>query len=203
MQVCRSIVGKYTLLLINIYLFYNIKEGFLTCFGVLLGIERRLPTALPSCQLLSFLISLCLSHFLSLQREGGECHDAAIRSFVIVWLQAAYRRWLYHKDFEEEVIPFREQLAIAFQFLDDKSLSSYLRRMTKQACIFTGLILSAMDVLQSYVDRTGNVQSAAILSSYVCPQRFKDRRAERWLESYRNLLDGFKKVTVASSSGWL
>jgi len=101
---------------------------------------------------------------------------------------------------EEEVIPFRERLAIAFQFLDDKSLSSYLRRLTEQACsrgdidgiILTGLTLSGMDVLQSYVDHTGDVQSAAILSSYVCPQRFKDRRAERWLESYRDLLDGFK-----------
>lgn len=101
---------------------------------------------------------------------------------------------------EEEVIPFRERLTIAFHFLDDKSLSSYLRRMTEQACsrgdidaiIVTGLTPSGMDVLQSYVDRTGDVQSAAILSSYVCPQRFKDKRAERWLESYRDLLDGFK-----------
>jgi hypothetical protein len=101
---------------------------------------------------------------------------------------------------EEEVIPFRERLDLAFQFLDDKSLSSYLRRMTEQACsrgdinaiILTGLTLSGMDVLQSYVDHTGDVQSAAILSSYVCPQRFKDKKAERWLENYRDLLDTFK-----------
>ena len=53
-----------------------------------------------------------------------------------------------------------------------------------------GLTFSGMDVLQSYVD--GDVQSAAILSSSVCPQRFKDRRAERWLESYRDLLDTVK-----------
>ena len=56
-------------------------------------IERRLPTALPSFQLLSFLISLSLLHFLSLHREGGECHGASISSFVFVWLQAAYQRW--------------------------------------------------------------------------------------------------------------
>ena len=98
---------------------------------------------------------------------------------------------------EEEIIPFRERLAIAFQLLDVKSLSSYLRRMTEQAClcgdidaiILMGLTFSGMDFLQSYVDRTGDVQSAAILSSSVCPQRFKDRRTERWLESYRDLLD--------------
>ena len=59
-------------------------------FGVLLGIERCLLMALPSFQLLSFLISLSLMRFLSLHHEGGECHGAPIGSFVIVWLQAAY-----------------------------------------------------------------------------------------------------------------
>ncbi|KAJ3501958.1 hypothetical protein NLJ89_g9102 [Agrocybe chaxingu] len=101
---------------------------------------------------------------------------------------------------DEEVIPFHERLAIAFQFLDDKALSSYLRRTTERACdegnidalIVTGLTPAGMRVIQSYVDHTGDIQSAAILSSYVCPQKFKDRRAERWLEAYRDLLDGFK-----------
>lgn len=101
---------------------------------------------------------------------------------------------------EEEVIPFQERLAIAFQFLEDKSLSSYLRRTTERAClrgdidaiIVTGLTPSGLDILQSYVDCTGDVQTAAIMSSYVCPQKFKDRRAGRWLETYRDLLDGFK-----------
>ena len=49
-----------------------------------------------------------------------------------------------------------------------------------------------MDILQSYVDRTGDIQTAAILSSYVSPAKFSDLRAERWLEAYRDLLDGFR-----------
>jgi hypothetical protein len=101
---------------------------------------------------------------------------------------------------EEDVIPFRERLSIAFQFLDDKALTSYLRRTVERACshgdidalIVTGLTPAGLRVLQAYVDRTGDVQTAAILSAYVCPQKFKDRRAERWLEAYRDLLDGFK-----------
>jgi len=101
---------------------------------------------------------------------------------------------------DEDFIPFRERLAIGLQFLDDKALSSYLRRLTDVACedgsieglILTGLTPSGMRVIQSYLDHTGDVQSAAILSSYVCPHRFKDKRVERWLESYRDLLDGFK-----------
>lgn len=101
---------------------------------------------------------------------------------------------------EEEVIPFRERIAIAFQFLDDKTLSSYLKRTIEHArlhgdidaLIITGLTPTGMNILQAYLDRTGDVQSAAILSSYVCPQRFKDKRTEKWLEAYRDLLDGFK-----------
>ena len=101
---------------------------------------------------------------------------------------------------EEEALPFRERLAIAFQFLDDKALSSYLRRTVDRSCtrgdieglIVTGLTKPGMDILQSYVDFTGDVQTSAILSSYVCPSKFPDPRAERWLEAYRDLLDGFK-----------
>jgi len=101
---------------------------------------------------------------------------------------------------EEEALPFRERLAIAFQFLDDRALSSYLRRTTDRSTargdidgiIVSGLTKPGMDILQSYVDRTGDIQTAAILASYVCPSKFPDSRAERWVDAYRDLLDGFK-----------
>jgi hypothetical protein len=101
---------------------------------------------------------------------------------------------------EEEALPLRERLAIALQFLDDKALSSYLRRTTDKSCargdiealVVTGLTPAGMNILQNYVDRTGDVQTAAILSSYVCPLKFTDVRVGRWIEAYRDLLDGFK-----------
>jgi WD repeat-containing protein mio len=101
---------------------------------------------------------------------------------------------------EEESLPLRERLSIAFQFLDDPALSSYLRRTTDlsiargdiSGIIITGLTQPGMDILQSYVNRTGDIQTAAILSSYVSPAKFSDPRVERWLEAYRDLLDGFK-----------
>jgi len=76
---------------------------------------------------------------------------------------------------EEESLPLRERLAVAFQFLDDKALSSYLRRTADRSSstgdigglIITGLTPPGMDILQSYVDRTGDIQTAAILSSYM------------------------------------
>ncbi|KAJ7163782.1 hypothetical protein C8R43DRAFT_988631 [Mycena crocata] len=101
---------------------------------------------------------------------------------------------------DEEIIPFRERLAIAFQFLDDETLTSYLHRCVENSChrgdidglVVTGLTKRGMDILQSHVDRTGDIQTAAIMASYTCPFRFNDARVERWVEAYRDLLDGFK-----------
>ena len=101
---------------------------------------------------------------------------------------------------EEDVIPFRERLAIAFQFLDDRTLKSYLQRIARDASqtgnidaiIVTGLTKQGLDVLQAYVDRTGDVQTVAIMGSYVSPVKFQDRRVDKWLNTYRDMLDGFR-----------
>ncbi|KAJ7067827.1 hypothetical protein C8F01DRAFT_1115851 [Mycena amicta] len=127
---------------------------------------------------------------------------------LIIRLQDPYFRALlthltlgdWSEVLDEEVIPFRERLAIAVQFLDDKTLTSYLHRCMLNSTqrgdidglIVTGLTRRGLDILQSYVNRSGDVQSAAILASYVCPAKFRDARAERWIEAYRDLLDGFK-----------
>uniref|UniRef100_D8PQ50 MIOS-like alpha-solenoid domain-containing protein n=1 Tax=Schizophyllum commune (strain H4-8 / FGSC 9210) TaxID=578458 RepID=D8PQ50_SCHCM len=98
---------------------------------------------------------------------------------------------------DEEMLPFRERLSIAFQFLDDKTLTSYLHRVSDKfgdidALMVTGLTKAGVNVLQDYVDRTGDLQTAALLGSYVCPRRFEDQQVERWIETYRDLLDAFK-----------
>ncbi|TFK53760.1 hypothetical protein OE88DRAFT_1656037 [Heliocybe sulcata] len=101
---------------------------------------------------------------------------------------------------EEEALPLRERLVVAFQFLDDKALSSYLRRTADRAIahgdieglVITGLTKAGMDILQNYVDSAGDVQTATILSSYVCPAKLRDKRAEMWLEAYRDMLDGWR-----------
>ncbi|THH17490.1 hypothetical protein EW146_g3338 [Bondarzewia mesenterica] len=101
---------------------------------------------------------------------------------------------------EEEVLPLRERLAIALQFLDDDALSAYLHRVAERAVgrgdveglVVTGLTSTGIDVLQSYVDHTGDVQTAALLGTYVHPHRVRDTRIERWLDTYHDLLDGWR-----------
>ncbi|KAF8322197.1 hypothetical protein DL93DRAFT_1270336 [Clavulina sp. PMI_390] len=112
----------------------------------------------------------------------------------------------------ETTLPLRERLAIALLFLPDDELSKYLRRLVEdlnrtgdiEALFITGLNLAGVDVLQSYIDTTGDVQTAAALVSYVAPARWKpdrrtakdkdikDPRPERWVQAYRNLLDSWQ-----------
>ncbi|KAG5640585.1 hypothetical protein DXG03_008004 [Asterophora parasitica] len=136
---------------------------------------------------------------------------------LIVRLQDPYLRAMlthlalndWSEVLQEESLPFRERLAIAFLFLDDKAISSYLHRCLNRALSqgdIDGIIVpglsgkSGLDILQGYVDRTGDIQTAAILGSYVCPPKnlllaratLLERRVQRWVEGYQDLLDGFK-----------
>ncbi|KAG7098505.1 hypothetical protein E1B28_000449 [Marasmius oreades] len=125
-------------------------------------------------------------------------------------------------------IAFRERLALAFIFLDDWSLSSYLRRCNQMAknpeqmdddigldlIAVTGLASpEGREVLGWWVDRTADVQSAALLGwmGLTCnihffqpnnaktekgkaarARREDKKRVERWVEIYRDLLDSWQ-----------
>lgn len=156
---------------------------------------------------------------------------------LIVRLQDPYFRALlthlalndWMEVLEDESLPFRERLAIAFQFLDDKAVGTYLRRCVDRAVHrgdVDGVVVAGvgsrrgMEIVQGYLDRTGDVQSAALVGSLVCPPqaarggpgrgrgnendgvgggkegarslKVGERMVERWVESYQDLLDGFK-----------
>jgi WD repeat-containing protein mio len=97
--------------------------------------------------------------------------------------------------------PLQERLQMALHFLDDTSLSGYLRR-TVEACkaegalegiLLTGLTPVGLSIIQSWMDRgCGDVQSAALLGALVVPGRIRDERARRWAEAYTGLLDRWK-----------
>jgi len=99
----------------------------------------------------------------------------------------------------EESLSLTERLAIAFQFLGDKDVSSYLRRIVDscshsgdiEGLMITGLTTQGVDILQMYVDVTGDVQTAAILGN-LNPAMARDPRADRWLDTYRDLMDSWK-----------
>ncbi|KAH9915044.1 uncharacterized protein BXZ73DRAFT_92696 [Epithele typhae] len=101
---------------------------------------------------------------------------------------------------EEDVLPLRERLAIAFHFLDDKELSAFLRRVADRAVhdgdalglLVTGLAgPPGIALLDAYVDSSGDVQTAALLAS-LPPSLARDSRGARWMTAYRDLLDGWR-----------
>lgn len=98
---------------------------------------------------------------------------------------------------DEHALPLRERIGIALRFLSDKDLNVYLKRVADamvargelEGLILTGLTPRGIDLLQSYVDRTSDVQTAAIMAQFAVPRYFKDPRADHWIDCYRNLLN--------------
>ncbi|KAJ4483259.1 hypothetical protein J3R30DRAFT_3284977 [Lentinula aciculospora] len=113
--------------------------------------------------------------------------------------------WLEILHDEEDLLPFYERLALAFCFLDDTALSTYLRRCREHALSKNGgdvdaLVVTGLgtpegrEIISLWLDRLGDVQSAALLGwtglGRLMPKI--DSRVIRWVESYRDFLDSVK-----------
>ncbi|KAG8762831.1 hypothetical protein FRC11_007612 [Ceratobasidium sp. 423] len=129
------------------------------------------------------------------QKLGSRLEDPYLR---IMMAHLAFDDWI--TVVEEVAIPLRDRLNIALRFLDDGQLGQFFQSVKKdleragdlEALLFTGLTSSGLRVLQRYVDNTGDVQTAAILTALVCPGILQDERSERWISVYQDLLDGWR-----------
>jgi len=96
-------------------------------------------------------------------------------------------------------LPIRERIGIALRWLDDGDLTNFLEEVTKAAVssgdlegiILTGVSEESTRLLQEYINRTGDVQTAALVSAFASPRYFRDERVENWTESYRQLLNSW------------
>jgi len=50
-----------------------------------------------------------------------------------------------------------------------------------EGLVLTGLSPLALDLLENYINRTGDVQTAALVTAHAVPVLFKDERAEYWM----------------------
>lgn len=55
--------------------------------------------------------------------------------------------------------------------------------------LITGLTPRGGELIENYVKRSGDVQTAALLAMFAQPKGFADGRGLRWLETYRDLMD--------------
>ncbi|ORX56733.1 hypothetical protein DM01DRAFT_1334295 [Hesseltinella vesiculosa] len=98
---------------------------------------------------------------------------------------------------DDESLRLQERLVIALRFLDDDKLTAYLSRTLSSSILsgnleglmLTGLYTQGMDLLESHVNQTSDVQTAALIISLVVPRKLQDPRADEWIECYRTLLD--------------
>lgn len=105
---------------------------------------------------------------------------------------------------DESALPLRERLGVALRFLPDSDLDIYLNRVADtviergnvEGIILTGITMKGVNLLQSFVDRTQDIQSACLISSFACPKYFTDDRVESWVDDYRSLLNSWSLFSV-------
>jgi WD repeat-containing protein mio len=95
---------------------------------------------------------------------------------------------------ESTSLPLCDRMVMSLRFLDDHALSSYISKWVQKlkiqgridGLLLTGWTKEGVDLLESYLDQTSDIQSVSLLlARYACP----DPRAEAWIETYCDLLD--------------
>ncbi|KAG8834476.1 hypothetical protein FRC17_008532 [Serendipita sp. 399] len=133
----------------------------------------------------------------------------------------------WRETIQDVPVPLTERIGVALRFLDDTEVSDFLQENVKEACdsgdigsiLLTGFNEDAIKILQSYVDHSGDVQTAAIMGAlapklYVydkqprrqysnitgtnpellakSPHPAVARQIEAWFDAYSELLDKWK-----------
>ena len=99
-----------------------------------------------------------------------------------------------------EALPVKYRIVAAIMALSDKDLTAWLESVTNDAIekgsvdgiLLTGLTIKAISLFQSYVEETGDLQTAVLALSFAAPRLSQDTRFERWKESYRLQLNRWK-----------
>ncbi|XP_041102180.1 GATOR complex protein MIOS [Polyodon spathula] len=101
----------------------------------------------------------------------------------------------------ESRLAVRDRVAFACMFLSDSQLPRYIEKLASEmkeagnleGILLTGLTKDGVDLMESYVDRTGDVQTASFCMLKGSPgEVVKDSRVQCWIENYRNLLDAWR-----------
>jgi len=102
----------------------------------------------------------------------------------------AYNKW---SDVIHEVsLNLSDRLSVALRYLPDAELGEFIDRST-ESCIqtgetagilLTGLTESCMDLFQTYIEQTNDLQTAVLATAYTNPLYVDDIRFTAWKESY-------------------
>ncbi|XP_038044878.1 GATOR complex protein MIOS-like [Patiria miniata] len=102
---------------------------------------------------------------------------------------------------KETGLNIEDRVAFACLFLNDQQLPIFIDELTSDAIqngklegmLLVGLTKDCVELLQSYVDRTADIQTASWVAVHALPSELrKDQRVTHWIESYRSLLDTWR-----------
>lgn len=107
----------------------------------------------------------------------------------------------YEHVLNERGMAVRDRVAFACMFLSDAQLSRFVEKLAVEmreagnleGMLLTGLTRDGIDLMESYVDRTGDVQTACLYMLQASSSDIvMEARVQHWVESYRTLLDTWR-----------
>nr|CAG4714812.1 unnamed protein product [Naegleria fowleri] len=102
---------------------------------------------------------------------------------------------------EQKAIPVSDRIAFACYYLNDFDLGKYILSLKEKGLAtgdIQGLLLTGLQsnesyqLMQKYVDRTGDVQTACLVFNRALTTKNNNSIADIWMENYRDLLDRWK-----------
>lgn len=98
----------------------------------------------------------------------------------------------------EEGVSFSDRMAFASTFLNDRQLSEYVKFLINYSItngnlhglLLTGATVDGIQLLQAFVDKTDDVQTAALIGAKIMSQELlSDNRLQTWIEIMKNLMN--------------
>ncbi|OAG06396.1 ubiquitin-protein ligase-like protein E3 [Paraphaeosphaeria sporulosa] len=95
---------------------------------------------------------------------------------------------------EMQQLSLPDRVGVALKYLPDDKLTHFLKLCTQETVAYgnieglllTGLTTRAMDLFEHYIAKFGDLQSAVLILSRVCPLYIQDHRWGLWKEIYLN-----------------
>ncbi|KAI8893401.1 hypothetical protein BC833DRAFT_624917, partial [Globomyces pollinis-pini] len=102
----------------------------------------------------------------------------------------------------ESSLPLSDRMVMALRFLDDTELHSYVDKWTDKVLslgridglLLTGWSDQGIDLMQNYVDQTGDIQTASLILSITALPA--DPRLKMWITEYSDILDRWELFHV-------
>lgn len=106
----------------------------------------------------------------------------------------------WHNVLAETSLPLKERVGVALMYLDDQELTQYIKETTAESIeqgdiegiVLTGLTQKSVQLLQNYIVKFSDLQTAILAVSFTCPRYFSDNRVDVWRESYRTTLNIYR-----------